>query len=131
MGIAVTHILSHGYEKMFGDRVYYHSHEVPNFDPAGLTAWLVAAGTGLLMTLTGTGTAYAPVVTVVLCVVIYAGLLHAAKPSWFAVTDADTANVQDLTVARGAPARPVASPWLGARAAGIFAPHPPSRRTRR
>ena len=93
VGIAVTHILSRGYEKMFGDRVYYHSHEVPNFNPAGLTAWLVAAGAGLLMTLTSTGTAYAPVVTAVLSVVIYAGLLRVAKPSWFAVTDADAATV--------------------------------------
>ena len=89
VGIATTHILSRRYERMFGERVYYHFHEVPRFNPAGLTAWLAAAGTGLAMTLTGTGAAYAPVVTVVLSSLIYAGLLRVAQRSWYAVTQAE------------------------------------------
>lgn len=85
VGVAVTHILSGKYERMFGDRVYYHSVEVPNFNPAGLTAWFVAAGTGLVMTLTETAASYAPVVTVLLSVAIYAAFLRGAKRSWFTV----------------------------------------------
>ncbi len=96
VGIAVTHILSRSYERMFGDRVYYHFDEVPNFNPAGLTAWLVAAGTGLVMTLTETGAAYAPFVTVFLSVAIYAGFLRVAKRAWFTVTDADESSLEPV-----------------------------------
>ncbi len=85
VGIAVTHVLSGSYRRMFGDRVYYHFHDVPRFNPAGLTAWFVAAGTGLAMTLTGIGAAYAPVVTVLLSVAIYAGMQRIARPSWYAI----------------------------------------------
>jgi purine-cytosine permease-like protein len=99
VGIAVTHILSRRYERMFGDRVYYRFHEVPRFNPAGLTAWLVAAGVGLAMTLTGTGVAYAPVATVVLSSVIYAGLLRVAKPTWFAVTEPEASRPSVATAA--------------------------------
>lgn len=84
VGIALTHVLSGGYRRMFGDRVHYHFDEVPNFNPAGLTAWFVAAATGLTMTLTGIGAAYAPVVTVALSVAIYAGMQRIAKPHWYA-----------------------------------------------
>lgn len=84
VGIAVTHVLSGRYRRMFGDNVHYHFNEVPNFNPAGLTAWFVAAGTGLLMTLTGIGAAYAPLATVLLSVVIYAAMQRVAKPGWYA-----------------------------------------------
>lgn len=85
VGVAVTHVLSRRYRQMFGDRVYYHFHEAPNFNPAGLAAWFVAAGAGLVMTLSGVASGYAPVATVVLSVAIYAGLLRVAKPGWYAV----------------------------------------------
>jgi purine-cytosine permease-like protein len=83
VGIAVTHVLSGRYRRMFGDRIHYHFHEVPSFNPAGLTAWFVAAGTGLAMNLTGVGAAYAPVATVLLSAAIYAGMQRIAKPSWY------------------------------------------------
>lgn len=83
VGIAVMHILSRRYEEMFGGKVYYHFDDVPNFNPAGLTAWLVAAGVGLAMTLSGIGAAYSPVVTLLLSALIYAGLLRVAKRSWY------------------------------------------------
>lgn len=83
VGVAVTHIATGRYEQMFGAKVYYHSDDVPNFNPAGLTAWFVAAGTGLAMTLSGFGAAYSPVVTVVLSAAIYGGLLRVARRSWF------------------------------------------------
>lgn len=83
VGVALTHVLMPRYRQMFGDRIYYHFHEVPNFNPAGLTAWFVAAGVGLAMTLSGVAAGYAPLVTVGLAVVIYAGLLRLAKPSWY------------------------------------------------
>lgn len=83
VGIAMAHILSGGYERLFGDRVLYHSSEVPRFNPAGLTAWLVGAGVGLLMTLTGVGAAWAPVATVVLAAGIYTALMRQPRESWF------------------------------------------------
>lgn len=84
VGIALTHVLSGGYRRMFGDAVHYHFDEVPAVNPAGLTAWFVAAGTGLTMTLTGVGAAVAPVVTVLLSAAIYAGMLRIARPTWYA-----------------------------------------------
>jgi hypothetical protein len=84
VGVALTHVLSPRYGHLFGDRLYYHFHEVPRFNPAGLSAWFVAAGVGLAMTLSGAGAAYAPLVTLALSVVGYAGLLSVAKPTWFA-----------------------------------------------
>ena len=89
VGVAVTHILSPRYGQLFGDRMLYHFHEVPKYNPAGLTAWFVAAGVGLAMTLSGLGAGYAPVVTLVLSVAIYAGFLSAAKRSWFAAATPD------------------------------------------
>jgi hypothetical protein len=95
VGIATTHILSGRYERMFGDRVYYHFHEVPRFNPAGLIAWFASAGTGLVMILADLGAAYAPVVTVLMSAAIYAGLLRVARRGWFTVVPAgseDTAT---------------------------------------
>jgi len=86
IGVAVTHVLSPRYTQLFGDRVHHHFHEVPRFNPAGLTAWFVGAGVGLLMTLTDTGAAYAPVVTLALSVACYAGFLSVAKRQWFLVS---------------------------------------------
>lgn len=97
VGVAVTHILSGTYERMFGDRVHYHSAEVPNFNPAGLTAWFVAAGTGLAMTLTEAAASYAPVVTVSLSVAIYAAFLRRARRSWFAVETVPAASVDAVS----------------------------------
>lgn len=81
VGVAVTHILSGAYRRMFGDAIHYRVTEVPNFNPAGLTAWIVAALTGLALTLAGFG--YAPLVTVALSVLIYAVFLRFARREWF------------------------------------------------
>lgn len=94
VGVAMTHILSGKYERMFGDRVYYRSNEVPNFNPAGLTAWFIAAGTGLVMTLTETAASYAPVVTVLLSAVIYVAFLQAPRRSWFTVETVPAAGIE-------------------------------------
>ncbi len=94
VGVAVTHILSGRYERMFGERVYYHFDEVPRFNPAGLTAWFTGAGVGLAMTLSGTAAGYAPVVTVVLSSVIYAAMLRVARRSWFTVTAAEDPELE-------------------------------------
>ena len=80
-----------GYRRMFGDAVHYHFDEVPNVNPAGLTAWFVAAGTGLTMTLTGVGAAFAPVVTVLLSAAIYGAMLRVARPTWYATGPAAAA----------------------------------------
>jgi purine-cytosine permease-like protein len=92
VGVAVTHILSGTYERLFGDKVHYHAAEVPNFNPAGLTAWFVAAGAGLAMTVTDTAATYSPVVTVLLSVAIYAAFLSVAKREWFTVDPAPAAR---------------------------------------
>lgn len=87
VGIALTHILSPRYGRLFGNEVHYRFAEIPRFNPAGLTAWFVAAGVGLAMTVTGVGAGYAPVVTLVLAIVIYAGFLSSIKRRWFVVAD--------------------------------------------
>lgn len=84
VGIALTHILMPGYQRLFGDQVLYHFDQVPRFNPAGLTAWFVAAGAGLAMTLSGFGAGWAPVVTLVLSIGIYAAFLASPQRSWFA-----------------------------------------------
>lgn len=84
VAVAVTHIVSSKYDRMFGGRTYYHDHEVPAINPAGVTAWFAGAGSGLAMTLADVGTTWAPVVTVVLSTGVYAAALRFAKPSWFA-----------------------------------------------
>lgn len=81
VGVALTHILSKAYGRMFGDTVHYRDEEVPNFNPAGLVAWFVAALTGLVLTLVGF--AYAPFVTVALSVAIYATFLRFPRREWF------------------------------------------------
>lgn len=83
VGIAVTPVLSGRYRRLFGDAVHYHFDEVPAVNPAGLTAWFVAAGTGLAMTLTGVGAPVAPVVTVLLSAAVYAGMQRVARPGWY------------------------------------------------
>lgn len=83
VGVAVVHICSGKYRELFGTRVYYHLTEVPNFNTAGLTAWFVAAGTGLVLTITGVLSAYAPIIVFALSVAIYAGFLRNAQASWF------------------------------------------------
>lgn len=85
VGVALTHVLSGRYRQMFGERIYYHFHEVPSFNPAGLVAWFAAAGAGLAMTLSGVASGYAPLVTVALSVAIYAAMLRVAKPGWYAL----------------------------------------------
>lgn len=84
VGIAVVHILSPVYRRMFGDQVHYHFDQVPAFNPAGLIAWFGAAITGLAMTISGVGAAWAPVATVLISAGLYAALQRAARPSWYA-----------------------------------------------
>lgn len=83
VAIAVTHILSPAYRRLFGDRVVYRAEDVPGLNPAGLAAWIAGAGLGLLMVLTGVGATWAPVVTVVVSAGLYAALLRFARRSWF------------------------------------------------
>ncbi len=102
VGVAVTHILSSRYRDMFGERVYYQYQDVPNFNPAGLTAWFAGAGTGLLMTVSGLGAGWAPVATVVVSVIVYAVLLRVARPGWYATTAAtqDEAGIASPATSR-------------------------------
>ncbi|MBP6523811.1 MAG: cytosine permease [Dermatophilaceae bacterium] len=82
VGVAITHILSPAYERLFGEQVYYHSDQVPAFNPAGMAAWLVASVTGLTLTLSGNG-AYAPLITILLSAGIYGIMLRSARVAWF------------------------------------------------
>lgn len=97
VGIAVVHICSGAYKKLFGETVYYHIAEVPNFNPAGLTAWFVAAGTGLVLTVTDVLGAYAPLITFGLSVAIYSAFLRNPKPNWYHTPEADPAERMNLS----------------------------------
>ncbi len=130
VGIAVTHILSRGYEKMFGDRVYYHSRRGPELQPGGThrlaggrrhraaddadrrRRGLRARGhRGPLR-----GDLRRPAAR------RQAQLVrrHRRRPR-----SAD----HDLSLASGVPPELVSDLWSNHREAGTFAPHPPSRRT--
>jgi purine-cytosine permease-like protein len=90
VAVAVTHIVSSSYTRLFGDTVVYSADEVPNFNPAGLVAWFAGAGTGLVMLLMDLGATWSPVATVVVSVVVYAGLLRVAKREWFTTLPDDS-----------------------------------------
>ena len=68
---------------MFDGKLEYHSNRVPRFNPCGLWAWFTGAGLGLLMTLSGFGAGYAPLVVFITSVVVYKLMLNIAKPEWF------------------------------------------------
>lgn len=85
VAVAVVHILSGAYERLFGDEVRYHSDQVPAFNPAGLTAWLTGAGVGLVMNLADLAAAWSPLVTVLLSAGVYAVLMRRPRPEWFAL----------------------------------------------
>ena len=83
VGVALAHILSKRYDNMFDGKLEYHSNRVPRFNPCGLWAWFTGAGLGLLMTLSGFGAGYAPLVVFITSVVVYKLMLNIAKPEWF------------------------------------------------
>lgn len=84
VGVALTHILSKRYDELFKGEMPYHMNQVPNFNPAGLSAWFIAAAVGLFMTLSGFGVAYSPVVTFLVSITVYYSMLQIARREWFA-----------------------------------------------
>lgn len=86
VGVALTHILSSTYEKMFFGQIEYHNERVPAFNPCGLSAWFLGAAVGLVLMHTSGGlqTFSAPA-TFVVSIVTYALMLTQAKKQWFVV----------------------------------------------
>lgn len=88
VAIALAHIFSDRYQRLAGDTIEYRSSHVPAFNPLGLTAWFVAAATGIALHLWGGNLSElsAPV-TAVLAFCIYWVGLTIARPSWFLDTN--------------------------------------------
>ena len=84
VGVALTHILSKRYDDLFYGELPYHMNQVPNFNPAGLSAWFAGAAAGLFCTLSGVAAAYSPMITFVVSVAVYYLMLQQARREWFA-----------------------------------------------
>ncbi|PKW00115.1 purine-cytosine permease-like protein [Amycolatopsis echigonensis] len=89
VAVAMVHILSGTYKRLVGDEVDHD--RVPAVNPAGLGAWVVGAGLGLVMTLTGFGADWAPLATVVISAGLYAALLPRARSQWFTTSTLEPA----------------------------------------
>jgi len=84
VAIALTHILSSRYEKMFGATLEYRSDRVPTFNPCGLVAWFAGAGVGLVLQQMGGLTAsFSAPATAIVAAGLYYCLLTQAQPHWF------------------------------------------------
>lgn len=84
VAIALTHILSSRYDRLFGGVVEYRSDRIPAFNPCGLAAWFGAAAIGLVLQQMGGLTAsFSAPATALVAASIYGGLLSRAKPGWF------------------------------------------------
>ncbi|MBP8265025.1 MAG: allantoin permease [Zoogloea sp.] len=84
VAVAMAHILSDRYNRLSGGTIEYRSTHVPAFNPLGITAWFVAAATGIALHVFGGGYAElsAPV-TALIAFAIYASGLMVAKREWF------------------------------------------------
>ncbi|MDQ1901061.1 allantoin permease [Paracoccus sp. WLY502] len=75
VGIALVHILTEGKEGAAHDRISFRLRDTPAIDPAGLGAWLFAAGIGLALHFAGGGMAtFSAPVTFVAAAAVYAVL---------------------------------------------------------
>jgi len=84
VAIALTHILSSRYERMFGASLEYRSDRVPTFNPCGLVAWFAGAGVGLVLQQMGGLTAsFSAPATAIVAAGLYYCLLTQAQPHWF------------------------------------------------
>ncbi|GAB4269809.1 MAG: hypothetical protein Kow0092_23980 [Deferrisomatales bacterium] len=84
VAIALTHILSPKYGRLFGERIEYRSDRVPTVNPCGLLAWFAGSGVGtLLLQAHGLAADFAAPATAVVAAGTYAALLAIAKTHWF------------------------------------------------
>jgi purine-cytosine permease-like protein len=84
VAIALTHILSSRYDRLFGGAVEYRSDRIPAFNPCGLAAWFVGAAVGLgLQQMGGLTASFSAPATAVVAAGLYYGLLIRAQPGWF------------------------------------------------
>ncbi len=82
VAIALTHILSPAYGRLFGERIELE--RVPAFNPCGLAAWFGGAGLGIALMHAGPAAAgFATPATALAAAAVYAALLARAKRRWF------------------------------------------------
>jgi len=86
VAVAMAHILIDRYSALIGQAIEYRSTHVPAFNPLGISAWFIAAATGICVHIWGGGYAElsAPA-TAVIAFSIYAAGLTQARRSWFLV----------------------------------------------
>ncbi|MBN8944076.1 MAG: allantoin permease [Rhizobiales bacterium] len=84
VGIALTHILSGKYDRLFGAAIEYRADRVPAFNPCGLIAWFGATALGVVLLHAGpTVASFSAPATALAAAAIYGGLLTLARPAWF------------------------------------------------
>lgn len=88
VAIALTHILSPGYERLVGLEVEVREGYVPAFNPGGLVAWILGALIGLLFFQAGgIWAASSAPATAVVASLTYWLMLQRANRSWFVSRD--------------------------------------------
>lgn len=87
VAIALAHILSPSYGKMFGDVIEYQNTRVPTYNPGGLAAWLLSAAIGIVLLHSGNTVlaSFSAPGVFVSAFVVYWVLLRSAKRHWFVV----------------------------------------------
>jgi len=84
VAIALTHILSSRYDRLFGGVVEVRGDRIPAFNPCGLAAWFAGAAIGLgLQQMGGLTASFSAPATAVVAAGLYYGLLMRAQPGWF------------------------------------------------
>lgn len=84
VGIALSHILSGTYNRLFGATIEYRADRIPAFNPCGLVAWFGATALGIiLLQAGGTYASFSAPATALAAAGLYAGLLTFARPAWF------------------------------------------------
>jgi hypothetical protein len=84
-GIALTQI---GYERLRSSsegQTEFRPGRVPQFNPAGLGAWIISSGVGLylLFATEAFGVTWSPIITFALAILIYGIALRFARREWF------------------------------------------------
>lgn len=84
VAIALTHILSGQYERMFPGTIEWRQSALPDLNPAGLVAWFasVIVGTGLYL-FGGTLSSFSAPATAVFAAALYAMMFSVAKREWY------------------------------------------------
>ena len=85
VGIALTHIITPTYGRLFADTIEYRHERLPAINPCGMTAWVCGTMVGLAMMHSPQTQTWSAPATFVVSALAYALLLSKARKTWFVV----------------------------------------------